>query len=418
MTKAIKNKDFLQNNALQKLFKALNAHGQEARLVGGAVRNALLGLPITDIDIATTNRPLDTMARVKECGFDAIPTGIEHGTITVVAPQGEIFEVTTLRQDVENFGRKAKVVFGKDWEKDARRRDFTINALYLNAFGVVYDYVGGLQDIENKVLRFIGDPEQRINEDYLRILRFFRFFAYYGEGRPDAAALKACAKLKEGLDYVSAERIWSELKKIFSAPNPWRSVLWMRQTGVLNFILPQSDKWGIDGLGALITAQQVFNFPADPLLRLQCVIPPHKIRILEVVKLLKLSNREKKRLLDWGNFPQICEQCNALDFKKLIYVEGSGAALDYLTHKLAAAYLKYPKGSAEYQIIENYENLLQLARNWQAPQFPIQADDLIQLGYQQGKDLGAMLQKLQKEWTASGFSKSKQQLLQPLRMAQ
>jgi len=223
---------WLEQQGLQSLLEVLNEGGEEARIAGGAVRNTLLGEAVTDVDIATTTVPEETIRRAKRAGFKVVPTGYEHGTVTVIA-NGKPYEVTTLRADVETFGRRARVVFGRDWKADAERRDFTINALYAEADGGVVDFVNGLADLETRRLRFIGEPEQRIREDYLRILRFFRFFAWYGSGRPDAEGLKACARLKDQLSSLSAERIWMELKKLLSAPDPSRALLWMRQTGVL-----------------------------------------------------------------------------------------------------------------------------------------------------------------------------------------
>ena len=219
--------------ALQRLLAALAQGGEEARIAGGAVRNTLLGQPVADIDIATTNLPEETIRRAEAAGFKAVPTGIEHGTITVIAG-GKPYEVTTLARRRRDRRPPRQGVVRPRLEADAERRDFTINALYAEADGTVVDLVGGIADIEARTLRFIGDPEARIREDYLRILRFFRFFAWYGDGRPDAEGLKACARLKEGLDQLSAERVWSELKKLLSAPDPSRALLWMRQAGVLD----------------------------------------------------------------------------------------------------------------------------------------------------------------------------------------
>jgi len=209
---------------------------------------------VADVDIATTpllRKPCGGPSRGLPAGAD----GIEHGNHHR-GGGGKPFEVTTLRADVETDGRRAKVSFGRDWKADAERRDFTINALYAEADGSVVDLVGGIADIEARRLRFIGDAEARIREDYLRILRFFRFFAWYGDGRPDAEGLKACARLKEGLDRLSAERVWSELKKLLCAPDPARALLWMRQAGVLSRVLPESDKWGIDAIHALADTER------------------------------------------------------------------------------------------------------------------------------------------------------------------
>src|SRR5581483_8695230 len=189
---------WLHERPLAGLLSMLNRDGEEARIVGGAVRNALLRLPHGDIDIATTALPQEVMRRAQAEGFKAVPTGFEHGTVTVVIA-GHPFEVTTLREDVETFGRHATVKFGRDWKRDAERRDFTMNALTLSADGTLHDYVGGLADIEKRHVRFIGDAATRIAEDYLRILRFFRFHAYYGEGHPDAAGLHAAIVARDGL---------------------------------------------------------------------------------------------------------------------------------------------------------------------------------------------------------------------------
>jgi len=229
--------EWLGGHDLQKLLAVLCEGGEEARIAGGAVRNTLLGQPVTDVDIAATTLPDETARRAEAAGFKAVPTGAEHGTITVVA-SSKPYEVTTLRDDIETDGRRAKVRFGRDWKRDAERRDFTINALYATGAGDVIDLVGGLADLERHIVRFIGEPELRIREDFLRILRFFRFFALYGQGRPDAEGLKACARLKDGLDLLSAERVWAELKKLLVAPDPARALLWMRQASVLTRTLP------------------------------------------------------------------------------------------------------------------------------------------------------------------------------------
>src|SRR5262245_13249751 len=204
--------DWLRAGALAPLLAVLDRDGEEARVVGGAVRNALLGEPLGDIDIATTALPQEVVRRVEAAGLKAVPTGIAHGTITVVA-DSHPFEVTTLRQDIETDGRRAKVAFGRDWRRDAERRDFPINALFLSRDGTVHDYVGGLADIPARHVRFIGDAATRIAEDYLRILRFFRFHAAYGlPGPPDAAGLHACIRARGGLETLSRERVRMEIR--------------------------------------------------------------------------------------------------------------------------------------------------------------------------------------------------------------
>src|SRR6201996_2611261 len=227
---------WLRPGAAARVLALLDCNGSEARVIGGAVRNALLGAPIGDIDIATTALPDEVVRRAKAAGIKSVPTGIEHGTVTLVA-DGEPFEVTTLREDVETFGRKAKVAFGRDWARDAERRDFTINGLSVDAGGFVHDHVGGLADIEARRVRFIGDPDSRIAEDYLRILRFFRIHAAYGAGAPDRAGYLACIKGRAGLAALSAERVRMELIKLMIAPGAADAVVAMAEGGLLSSIL-------------------------------------------------------------------------------------------------------------------------------------------------------------------------------------
>src|ERR1700709_173057 len=214
----------------------LNANGEEARVVGGAVRNALLRIPTGDIDIATTALPAEVMRRAKAAGIKSVPTGIEHGTVTLVV-EGKPFEVTTLREDTETFGRKAKVAFGRDWIVDARRRDFTINGLSVDGAGLVHDHVGGLDDIAARRVRFIGDPDLRIAEDYLRILRFFRIHAAFGAGAPDRAGYLACIRGQAGLANLSAERLRMEMMKLTGADGAARGRTALTEGGLLLRIL-------------------------------------------------------------------------------------------------------------------------------------------------------------------------------------
>src|SRR5580692_6342191 len=222
--------------ALARVLCLLNGGGEEARVVGGAARNALMASPLSDIDIATTAVPEEVMRRATAAGLKAVPTGIDHGTVTLVV-DGVPFEVTTLRRDVETFGRKAKVAFGRDWKVDAERRDFTMNALSISPDGVVHDYVGGLADIEARRVRFIGDPARRIAEDYLRILRFFRFQASYAHGAPDAAGLHACIVARDGLQVLSRERVRAELMKLLLAPFAVPTLVVMAETGFIELLL-------------------------------------------------------------------------------------------------------------------------------------------------------------------------------------
>src|SRR3954449_10394590 len=214
----------------------LNGEAEEARVVGGAVRNALLNIPIGDIDIATTAVPDEVIRRAKAAGIKSVPTGIEHGTVTLVV-ESQPFEVTTLREDIETFGRKAKVAFGRDWVRDAQRRDFTINGLSVSSDGTVHDHVGGLDDIAARRVRFIGDPDQRIAEDYLRILRFFRMHAAFGAGEPDRDGYLACIRGRAGLAHLSAERVRMEMLKLLVAQGASAAMLAMAEGGLLQSLI-------------------------------------------------------------------------------------------------------------------------------------------------------------------------------------
>ncbi|MEP9389540.1 CCA tRNA nucleotidyltransferase [Mesorhizobium sp. KR9-304] len=393
---------WLQDADLQRLLAALNAGGDEARIAGGAVRNALLGQAVADVDIATTTTPEETIRRAKAAGFKVVPTGIEHGTVTVIAG-GAGHEVTTLRADVETDGRRARVVFGRDWKADAERRDFTINALYAEADGTIVDFVGGLADLESRTLRFIGDAETRIREDYLRILRFFRFFAWYGSGRPDAEGLKACARLKDGLDQLSAERVWAELKKLLAARDPSRTLLWMRQAGVLTKALPESEKWGMDAIHGLVAAERDLGWEVDPMLRLEAVVPPDAERVRVLAERLKLSNAEAERLRSWARAPKLKPDCAESDLGKTLYRAGRQPIVDRLRLSLASARSRAVENDGALVEAGGYSRLLKFAEKWTTPTFPLKGADLQALGMPAGPDMGKLLKRLEEEWVESGF---------------
>ena len=306
---------------------ALLKDGGEARVVGGAVRNTLMGMPVGDIDVATTLLPETVADRACTAGIKCVPTGFAHGTVTLVVAS-EPFEVTTLRVDLATDGRRAEVAFGTDWKTDAQRRDLTMNGLYADADGAVIDLVGGVADIASGTVRFIGDATTRIKEDYLRILRFFRFYALYGRGRPDADGLRACARLKPGLEQLSAERVWSELKRLLTAPDPCLSLLWMRQSGVLSAVLPESEKWGIDAVFSLVRTGTDLEWPADPLLRLMTIVPPDPQHMAALCERLRLSNAETRRLTAWADGEPPADELADTALRRLLYRSEAGAVAD------------------------------------------------------------------------------------------
>ncbi|WP_157017003.1 CCA tRNA nucleotidyltransferase [Mesorhizobium xinjiangense] len=403
--------DWLARPDLQKLLAALSTDGEEARIAGGAVRNTLLGEPAGDVDIATTCLPEETVERARKAGFKTVPTGVEHGTVTVIA-DGVPYEVTTLRADIETDGRRARVRFGRDWQADADRRDFTVNGLYAQADGAVIDLVGGLADVESRTIRFIGDAEARVREDYLRILRFFRFFAWYGSGRPDAEGLKACARLKQGLDDLSAERMWSELKKLLSAPDPSRALLWMRQSGVLTQVLPESEKWGIDAIHGLAEAERDLGWPADPLMRLAAIIPPDAVRIAAMAQRLKMSNADRDRLVAWASTPAVEPATSETELAKLAYRAGQSGFSDKLRLALAGARARAAADDQAMVEAGGYYRLNRFLENWEAPQFPLTGADLIAIGIPPGPKMGNALRDLEEMWVDSAFAMDRSALME------
>jgi len=402
--------DWLADGDLQRLIAVLSEGGEKARIAGGAVRNALLGEAVADIDIATTTTPEETTRRVEAAGYRAVPTGAEHGTITVIAGHRP-YEVTTLRADIETDGRRARVVFGRDWKADAERRDFTINGLYAEADGTVVDLVGGLADLEARRLRFIGDAGTRIREDYLRILRFFRFFAWYGDGRPDTEGLMASARLKEGLDRLSAERVWAELKKLLAAPDPSRALLWMRQSGVLTRVLPESERWGIDAVHGLVKAEKDLGWPADAMLRLEAIVPPDAERMAALADRLKLSKAESARLAEWSLAKAIAPDTTEGALARLLYRGDRQALADRLTLDLAAARARAVTHTEDLVKAGGYARLLKFLDRWSKPAFPLRGADVLALGAKPGPQMGALLAHLELDWIESGFALDREELL-------
>src|SRR6266436_1171870 len=280
---------WLKSGPTARVLELLDSNGEQARVVGGAVRNALLQIPIGDIDIATTALPDEVIRRAKAAGVKSVPTGIEHGTVTLVV-DAHPFEVTTLREDTETYGRKAKVAFGRDWVRDAERRDFTINGLSVDADGVVHDHVGGLADIAAKRVRFIGDASQRIAEDYLRVLRFFRMHAAYGAGEPDRAGYLACIDGRAGLSSLSAERVRMEMLKLLIAEGAAVAVQAMADAGLL---LPIFGGVAYTGtFAAMIAAERALGLPPNAVRRLAALTVAVTEDARRVSARLRLSNAE------------------------------------------------------------------------------------------------------------------------------
>jgi poly(A) polymerase len=384
---------WLRESPLSDILAALDRAGEEARVVGGAVRNTLIGDPPGDIDIATTAPPAEVAKRVEAAGFRAVPTGVEHGTLTVVAA-GRPFEITTLREDVETFGRRAKVAFGRDWKRDAERRDFTMNALSASREGKLYDYVGGLADIAARRVRFIGNAASRIAEDYLRILRFFRFHAAYGDGAPDAEGLAACIAGRGGLEQLSRERVRMELFKLLVARHAVGALAVMTEAGLLDQVLG-----GVSLLASfanIIKLEAQAELSVDPVRRLGalgvCVIEDAD-RLRER---LRVANVEYERLASmadrWWHISSAWDEQRA---RVLLYRLGRERFID----RVLLAWARSPQGAAD----ESWHRLAMLPERWSVPVFPLRAADFIKRGLPKGPRLGAALAAAEEAWTAAGF---------------
>ena len=383
---------WLSSGPAVRVLGLLNADGEEARVVGGAVRNALLGVPIGDIDIATTAEPNEVVRRAKVAGIKSVPTGIEHGTVTLVA-DGQPFEVTTLREDTETFGRKAKVAFGRDWVGDAHRRDFTINALSVGLDGVVHDYVGGLADIAERRVRFIGDPRQRIEEDYLRILRFFRIHAAFGTGEVDREGYLACISSLPGLASLSAERVRMEVLKLLVADGAVGAVMAMADGGFLQTIFGGVAYTG--PFAAMIAGEQDLGLDADAIRRLAALAVAVTEDARRLATRLRLSNAEAKRLDSMGHrWWRLADMDEALA-KRRLYRLGEAAYRD----RLLLAWARVGGNTDPLSWREHAS----LPQRWSAPKFPLKASDFIARGVAEGPALGHVIALAEDAWLAADF---------------
>lgn len=409
---------FLADPALARVLALLDRDGEEARVVGGAVRNALLGEPVTELDIATTALPDEVVRRAKAAGLGAIPTGIDHGTVTVVA-DGRPFEVTTLRRDVETFGRKAKVAFGRDWRADAERRDFTMNALSVGRDGVVHDPLGGFPDLIARKVRFIGAPARRIAEDHLRILRYFRFHASYGNGDFDRQSLAACVAARETLRELSRERVRMELMKLLVAPGAAATATVMSDTGILQLVLggvglPQN-------FAAMARHEAVLGRKPDPVRRLAALAVLVEEDSDRLRERLRLFNGEHRRLaLMAHHWREVSPAAGEAVARALLYRLGPDAYGDRVllawsradSSPRAAAALADPDvsgemygcGDAATEACEDaWQSLATLPDRWQAPAFPLKAAAFMARGIPAGPALGKALRTAEAAWIAEGF---------------
>jgi len=370
-------KKWRRREGMAKLLDALAIDEGKTRYVGGAVRDNLLGLPVSDVDLATRLRPDEVVERLQAAGLKAVPTGFELGTVTAVS-DGHPYEITTLRRDVETFGRHATVAFTDDWKEDAARRDFTINALMADPVsGEIFDYFGGLADLEQRHVRFIGDPFERIAEDHLRILRFFRFHARFGRGDPDIAALDACTARANDLMALSRERIADELLKLLAVADPAPTVKIMLDRAVLKPVIPEIEPASWKALNALVDAEHDGGIAPDPFRRLSALLPRDPQLAGAIAARLKLSNRARRRI-------GCAAEAVVSDPRATAYRNGIECAVDRL---LLAGRARDASNIA----------------SWTPPRLPIGGGALIKRGLPEGPVVSRTLRAIEERWIAAGF---------------
>ncbi len=393
----LKPQPWMTAEPTRKVMAALHAQGP-ARFVGGCVRDALLGRRIGDIDIATPLEPPVVIVALGAAGLRAIPTGIEHGTVTALA-DGQSFEITTLRRDVETDGRRAVVAFTDDWAEDAQRRDFRLNALYLDEDGAILDPTGeGVADARAGRIVFVGEPETRIREDYLRILRFFRFFAWYGRGEADADGLNACAALREGLKGLSGERVSKEFLKLLGADDPRPAVRLMAASGVLGALLPEAR--GLARFEGLVEIETGQLFTCDPVLRLSALLPDEAEAVRSAAARLRLSNLMRDRLVAAvAGAPALTSWMSPREARRAIYRLGPEAFRDRV--QLAWASAERTAVHPQFRMLYTYPD------TWTPPAFPISGEDIRAAGVAEGPLHGRVRREVEDWWIDMDFTDDK-----------
>ena len=391
------------------VFAALGAGGAVVRVVGGAVRDAVTGRPhgATDIDIATPDTPGIVIRLLEAAGLRAVPTGLKHGTVTAVAGRRP-FEVTTLRRDVETDGRHALVAFTDDWAADAARRDFTMNALYCDPDGTLYDPQGGLADLKAGRVRFIGDGRTRIDEDALRIPRFFRFHAHYGATAADGDALDACRAKAAAVAALSSERVGAEILKLLAAADPTEALRLMIETGVMAHLLP-----GVGAVGALPALCQAEAGEPDALRRLALLLRPGG-GATAAAQRLRLANQQHDRLVAMAE-PAVTV-VGGLDRhaqRRILYQIGAPRFIDLVFLAWAEAAFHEQRGADA--MAAPYDALIETARDWTAPSLPVSGADVVAISVAPGPEVGRLLAAVEEWWIAGDFQAGRDEALAKLK---
>lgn len=401
----LKLHEWLRADTTQSVMRALGGDKGEARFVGGSVRNALLGAEVSDVDIATIHTPEEATKLLEAGGIKVVPTGVDHGTVTAVM-NGRHFEITTLRVDVETHGRHADVAFTGDWLEDAKRRDFTMNALYADMDGTVHDPLGGRDDLMARRVKFIGDPHDRIREDYLRILRFFRFHAHYGAGDPDAEGLKACAEEKDGLNQLSAERVQAELLKLFAADAAGPALRQMAATGVLSLVLPEATR--PDRFEAVIDIEANQLFTSDPVLRLGALVELDAEGVDALAARLRLSNKDRDRIkaLQTDATKIVC-YLSMREVHRALYQMGVQCFKD----RVMLGWATDKKGANAMQ----WRALLAMADSWERPKLPLSGSMMKAAGVPEGPEMSRVYKEVEEWWVDAGFTDDEFSIIERLK---
>jgi poly(A) polymerase len=408
MSETLGQRPWIAATETQAVLDALEAAGGPdcARFVGGCVRNTLIGRPVDDIDIATTLSPDEVMAALKAAKIRPVPTGVEHGTVTAVA-NGKPFEITTLRRDVATDGRRAVVAFTGDWMEDAQRRDFTLNALYARRDGEIFDPTGhGIADARAGRIVFVGEPVERLREDYLRILRFFRFLAWYGKGPPDAAAVAACEALKDQVATLAAERISKELLKLLAADDPREAVALMAKTGVLSVVIP--GPMNLPRFAGLVEVENEQLFETDAVLRLAALLPDDQVGATQFAERLRLSNADRDRIVAaLAPTPAFKSWMSPREIRRSVYRLGAQTFRDRAKLAWAAA--------ARTAATPQWRGMIALGEGWSPPTFPLTGEDVIKAGARKGPMVGQVLREVEDWWIDHDFIDDKLSAVEKLK---
>jgi poly(A) polymerase len=389
-------------DGLRRILDAIKNGGGEARCVGGCVRDALLGHTVGEVDIACTLPPEKTTEILKQAGLKVVPTGIAHGTITAIADHVG-YEITTLRRDVETDGRRATVAFTDNWQEDAARRDFTFNALYVDADGNIYDYFDGRTDLAAGRVKFIGDAHERIREDVLRILRYFRFFAWFGRGEPNTEAVTACRELADLIPQLSVERVWREIVKLLSADNPLPAWTLMVDCGVVEYVLPEAVNAQM--LENLLAVERKYKVMTAPMVRLAALMMGECVES-NIPQRLKLSRKETERLATLTMLPdKVRGSLEPVAFRRILYMYGVDNARDAVV--LVAA----------QNATIDLATVLSVIDRWENPVFPLQGADLLKMGVAASPKVGDILRAVEDWWISQDFKPTRAACLEWVGMA-